>query len=57
MVSVIECLQQTWLTNVLIPLVIWSAASLILIIILLSILFKVLSKDKNVGGSNGTTKD
>lgn len=46
MVSVVECLQQTWLTNALIALIIWSAASLILIIILLTILFKVLSKNK-----------
>jgi len=52
MVSVLECLQQTWLTNVLIALVIWSAASLILIIILLSILFKVLNKDKEVSNEN-----
>ena len=55
MVSVVECLRETWLTNALIALVIWSAASLILIIILLNILFKVLNKNKEV--SNGTTKN
>ncbi len=46
MVSVIECLQQTWLNDLLIGLVIYVGFSLVLIIILLVILFKVLNKNK-----------
>ena len=46
MVSVIDCLQQTWLSDLLIGLIIYSGLSLCLIIILLVILFKILNKDK-----------
>jgi len=46
MVSVIECLQQTWLGDLLIGLTLYVAFSFCLIIILLAILFKVLNKNK-----------
>ena len=46
MVSVVECLQQTWLSDLLIGLVIYTGLSLCLIIILIVILFKILNKDK-----------
>ena len=55
MVSVLECLQQTWLNDLIIGLVIYVAFSLVLIIILLVIIFKILNKNKEV--SNGTTMD
>lgn len=48
MVSVIECLQQTWLNDLLIGLVVYVGFSLCLIIILLVILFKILNKNKEV---------
>ena len=48
MVNVIECLQQTWLNDLLIGLVIYVGFSLVLIIILLVILFKILNKNKDV---------
>lgn len=51
MASVIECLQETWLNDLLIGLVIYVGFSLCLIIILLVILFKILNKNK------GETKD
>ena len=51
MVNVIECLQQTWLNDLLIGLIIYTGLSLCLIIILLVIMFKILNKNK------GETKD
>ncbi len=49
MVSVVECLQETWLNDLLIGLVIYTGLSLCLIIILIVILFKILNKDKSQG--------
>ena len=49
MVSVIDCLQQTWLSDLLIGLIIYSGLSLCLIIILLVIMFKILNKNKEAG--------
>lgn len=46
MVSVIECLQQTWLNDLLIGLIVYVGFSLCLIVILLVILFKILNKNK-----------
>lgn len=46
MVSVIECLQQTWLNDLIIGLIIYAGLSLCLIIILLVIIFKILNKNK-----------
>ena len=46
MVSVTECLRETWLNDLLIGLVIYVGFSLCLIIILLVILFKILNKNK-----------
>lgn len=58
MVSVVECLQQTWLSDLLIGLVIYTGLSLCLIIILIVIIFKILNKDKSPGEiKNGTTKN
>jgi len=48
MVNVIECLQQTWLNDLLIGLIIYTGLSLCLIIILLVIMFKILNKNKDV---------
>ncbi|MDD5193898.1 MAG: hypothetical protein PHF67_04925 [Candidatus Nanoarchaeia archaeon] len=49
MVSVIECLRETWLNDLLIGLVIYTGLSLCLIIILILIIFKMLNKDKSTG--------
>lgn len=46
MISVLECLRETWLNDLLIGLVIYTALSLCLIIILLVIIFKILNKNK-----------
>jgi len=46
MVNVIECLQQTWLNDLLIGLIVYVGFSLCLIVILLVILFKILNKNK-----------
>lgn len=46
MVSVIECLRETWLNDLLIGLVVYTGLSLCLIIILLVIMFKILNKNK-----------
>ena len=55
MVSVLECLQETWLNDLLIGLVIYVGFSLCLIIILLVILFKILNKNK--GETNNETNN
>ncbi len=52
MISVTECLQQTWLGDLLIGLTLYVAFSLCLIIILIAIIFKLLNKDKSSGASN-----
>ena len=46
MVSVAECLQQTWLSDLIIALVIYTGLSLCMIVILLVIIFKTLNKNK-----------
>ena len=49
MVSVVECLRETWLNDLLIGLVVYTGFSLCLIVILLVIIFKILNKDKSEG--------
>jgi len=49
MVTVIECLRGTWLNDLLIGLIIYVGFSLVLIIILIVIIFKILNKDKSQG--------
>lgn len=49
MVTVVECLQGTWLNDLIIGLVVYVGFSLCLIIILLVILFKILNKNKEAG--------
>ena len=46
MVSVVECLRETWLNDLLIGLIVYVGFSLCLIVILLVILFKILNKNK-----------
>jgi hypothetical protein len=48
-ITIIECLRETWLNDLLIGLVIYVAFSLVLIIILIVIIFKILNKDKSQG--------
>lgn len=45
-ISGIECLQKTYLGDVVLVLAVWGMISLILIIILLIIIFKLLEKNK-----------
>ena len=54
MVNVIECLQGTWLNDLIIGLIIYTGLSLCLIIILIVIIFKILNKNKGEK-NNGTT--
>ena len=53
MISVIECLRETWLNDLIIGLIIYTGLSLCLIIILIVIIFKILNKNKGEK-NNGT---
>lgn len=55
-ISAIQCMQQTILGDIIIALVIYSLLTSFFIFVLLIIIFKILKKDKNSGGTNGTTK-
>lgn len=56
MISVIECLKEPIISNILIGVVLYVAFSLVLIIILISIIFKMLNKNKGEI-KDGTTKN
>lgn len=51
----VDCLKEPLISNILIGVVLYVGFSLVLIIILISIIFKMLNKNKEV--VNGTTKD
>jgi hypothetical protein len=55
MSSFVECLKEPIISNILIGVVLYVGFSLVLIIVLISIIFKMLNKNKEV--VNGTTKD
>jgi len=56
-ISAIQCMQQTILGDIIIALVIYSLLTSFFVFILLIIIFKVLRKDKDSGGTNGTAKN